>query len=203
MQLRMLSYTISLSLLFGITLTACTRPYTAFRAYDQGAMPIYDKRDPTRLLKATLQSQGVQVVEYGDSITLIVPTDRFYVFDTAELNDIQHAALNNIAALASYYPVSVFNIAGFTDEVGTWRYRQKLSLHRAQMMRTFLWANGVDLHRLIVVGYGDHYDVANNITVFGSAYNRRVEIQWKTYPQPPFNTPFNTIHYGARTVYVK
>lgn len=139
-------------------------------------------------LKMALKQQKVEVVEYGDTMTLIVPTDIYYVFDTAELNDLQYEGLHNILKLIQHYPQSRINIVGFTDDVGSWRHKKKLSLQRAQMMRTFLWANGVQLQRLSAVGYADHYDIAENTTVWGSEMNRRIEIQWKTYPQPLYVT---------------
>lgn len=129
-------------------------------------------------LRQELYHQGIEIVDYGDMTTLIVPTDKFFVFDTADFNEVRSSAFINIVKLIKLYPQSTISITGFTDEVGSWQHKKTLSLHRAKMIRTFLWANGVELQRLRPAGYGSHNDVASNATVLGSTMNRRVEIQW-------------------------
>ncbi|KTC97683.1 C-OmpA-like family protein CmpA [Legionella erythra] len=143
----------------------------------------------TSLYKETKQSivhdlneQDIQFVEYGDTMTLIVPTDRYYVFDTPELNDICYPALVNIVRLLRLYPNSTIYVAGFTDNIGSRRHKQKLSQARAEAMLTFLWANGIQAQRLTAEGYGDKHDVSDNKIIHGSAQNRRGEIQWFNAP---------------------
>ena len=45
-------------------------------------------------------------------------------------------------------------------------------------MVTFLWAKSVPTQRLKSEGFGQHFSVGNNQLIHGSAYNRRIEIQW-------------------------
>ena len=68
-----------------------------------------------------------------------------------------------------------FVVAGHTDAKGNAQYNKQLSLKRAESVRRFLAAHGVDLGRLDAIGYGseqplmpDHPD---------DAANRRVEIR--------------------------
>jgi len=184
MQLSATPLVAAFSLLSGLILISCSSPipynppYNDFRPYRVGSYALSAGKLKDRLLD-DLFDQGVQVVTYGNLLTVIMPTDMFFVFDTAELDDIQHEALNNIVRLLQNYPYAVFNIAGFTDDVGSWKHKKNLSLRRAQMVRTFLWAHGIDLCRLTVRGFGDHMDVASNNWALGSTWNRRVEIQWR------------------------
>jgi outer membrane protein OmpA-like peptidoglycan-associated protein len=99
-------------------------------------------------LIADLKKQDIEFIEYGDTMTLIIPTDRFYVFDTPHLNDICYAGLNNAVKLIKLYPHAPVYVAGFTDNVGTKFHKKQLSQARAETMLTFLWANGIQAKRL-------------------------------------------------------
>lgn len=129
-----------------------------------------------------LESQDrVQVVQERGKITLLVPTDFYYTYDTYELAETAYVGLQHIAQLVYLYSgdATVY-IAGFSDGgIGSSQERQKISKLRAQYMADFLWANGVPLNRLMVAGYGERYDIADNYLIHGAAMNRRVEIQWK------------------------
>lgn len=126
-----------------------------------------------------LQMQDIQFVQYGNTTTLVVPTDRYYVFDTAQLNDICYPGLENIIkllkSLPDCYPIYV---AGFTDNVGSSKHKKMLSQARAEAMLTFLWANNIPARDLHAQGYGEQHTIGDNHWIRGSAYNRRIEIQW-------------------------
>lgn len=127
-----------------------------------------------------LKRQDIQFVEYGDTMTLIVPTDKYYIFMSPRLNEICYPGLNNIIRLLRLYPLSPVYVAAFTDNVGSREHKKKLSQAQAETMLTYLWANGVRSVRLKAEGYGDKNDVADNKLIHGSAQNRRIEIQWFT-----------------------
>lgn len=67
-------------------------------------------------------------------------------------------------------------IEGFTDSTGSNDYNQKLSLRRANAVRTALIDMGVNSDRIATRGYGEMFPVANNNTAAGRQQNRRVEI---------------------------
>lgn len=129
-----------------------------------------------------LQRQDIQYVQYGDTVTLIIPTDRYYLFNSARLNDICYAGLNNIIRLLKYYGCTPIYVAGFTDDVGTRHHKNRLSQARAETMLTFLWAHRIHAQRLHAEGYGDKHDIGDNHLIHGSAYNRRIELQWLINP---------------------
>lgn len=149
------------------------------------------EESPQRLIEI-LGDESVQVVQEGKRVTVIVPTDKYYLSDSFELNDLYYSGLNHIAQLVLRDSDGIIYVAGFSDSFsggGTNRLsdRAKLSEERAESMADFLWANGVPLHRLRVKGYGERYDIANNRLVHGAAMNRRVEIQWETNSCPPLS----------------
>jgi len=159
-------------------------PYNNFHISNRSAAFIASRSTKPAIIKK-LQQQDIQFVQHGATMTLIVPTDKYYVFDTPKLNDICYPGLVNIIRLLKQYPNSRIYVAGFTDDIGAPRFKQKLSQARAEAMLTFLWANDIDARRLNAEGYGDKHDIAQNEIIHGSAQNRRVEIQW-------FNAPLTT-----------
>lgn len=134
-------------------------------------------------LKAELTNKyDIQIVEYGDTITLIIPTDRYYFFNSARFNQLCYAGLARIIKFIYFYPESTFYVAAFTDDVGSKRHKEKLTQARAETMLTFLWANGINAKHLNAEGYGSKYPIGDNRLIHGSAHNRRIEIQWFKNP---------------------
>ncbi len=132
-----------------------------------------------------LNKNDIEYVRYGDTVTLIVPTDHYFEFNSPLLNDICYEGLNNIVKLLNLYPCSDIYVAAFTDNVGP-RFRKKqLSDAQAETMLTFLWANDIRAKRLKGEGFGDRHPIADNQLIHGSAFNRRIEIQWVDAPSPP------------------
>lgn len=125
-----------------------------------------------------LSKDGIQFVQYGDICTLIVPTDRYYIFNSPEFNNICYKGLNDIVRLLSFYPKRKIYIAAFTDDVDYPYKNLKLSQARAETMLTFLWAHDIPAEMLDAKGFAERFDVGDNKLVRGSAYNRRIEIQW-------------------------
>lgn len=135
------------------------------------------KNTKARLIK-DLRKFDIKFIEYGDTVTFVVPTDRYYEFDTAHLNELCYPGLTTLMKVIKTYPKCCpIYVAGFTDAVGKRETKNKMSEARAETMLTYLWANGIQARRLNAEGYGDKFDVGDNKTVRGSAYNRRIEIQ--------------------------
>lgn len=125
-----------------------------------------------------LNKQNIIFIAYGDTRTLLIPTDHYFLFDSPRLNDLYYPGLNNIIRLLSYYPNTPFYVAGFTDDIGSRHHKRMLSQARAETMLTFLWANSIKARRLHAEGYADKHNIGDNLIIHGSAYNRRIEIQW-------------------------
>lgn len=131
-----------------------------------------------------LSKDGIQFIHYGDQYTLVVPTDRYYLFDSSRLNDICYKGLNDIVRLLSFYPKSKVFVAGFTDNVDYPYTNYKLSKARAETMLAFLWAHDIPAEMLKAQGFAERFDIGDNHLIRGSAYNRRIEIQWyETAPE--------------------
>lgn len=100
-------------------------------------------------------------------------------FDTgkATLRAESREALAQVAALMERQAGLRLAIVGHTDNVGSWDANLKLSLDRAEAVRSALAADyGIPASRLLARGMGSAQPVADNATPEGRARNRRVEL---------------------------
>ena len=74
-------------------------------------------------------------------------------------------------------PDTKVEIQGHTDNIGSEQYNMKLSEERAQTVRDYLVAKGIDPSRLTVKGYGESMPVTDNSTPEGRSLNRRIEFK--------------------------
>lgn len=70
----------------------------------------------------------------------------------------------------------IINVDGYTDDIGSDLYNDKLSMQRAEAVADYLTDNGVNRDIIITRGFGKTNFVADNDTEEGRAKNRRVEI---------------------------
>jgi outer membrane protein OmpA-like peptidoglycan-associated protein len=68
-------------------------------------------------------------------------------------------------------------ISGHTDNTGTLKINQKLSLQRAMVVSNYLIKKGIDKKRISQKGFADTRPIADNKTSKGRALNRRVDIE--------------------------
>ena len=86
-------------------------------------------------------------------------------------------ALRNIAQAVVQSKQPVLDIDGHTDNVGTAKLNQDLSLRRAQAVRQALLSQfGISPKKLTANGFGFTRPVESNDSVEGRAHNRRVEL---------------------------
>jgi peptidoglycan-associated lipoprotein len=71
-----------------------------------------------------------------------------------------------------------FEIAGYTDSIGSKEYNEKLGLERAEAVMRYLYEqHQIPLFKMNVISYGEDNQVAENNTKTGRAQNRRVVIR--------------------------
>lgn len=68
-----------------------------------------------------------------------------------------------------------FEIAGYTDNIGSAEDNLKLAKARAESVRAYVILKGVDADRLNAAGYGAEHPIGDNATPAGRASNRRIE----------------------------
>jgi outer membrane protein OmpA-like peptidoglycan-associated protein len=140
-----------------------------------GAVGAYQDRQEAEL-RRQMAGTGVEVVRQGDNITLNMPGNVTFAFDSSNLQSQVLPVLNNVAGTLNEYNQTIVEVAGHTDSVGTDSYNQALSERRANAVAAYLGSKGIMQQRMIVVGAGETRPVASNDTEAGRAQNRRVEI---------------------------
>jgi len=103
--------------------------------------------------------------------------DAFFDFDKATLKPEGKAKLDDLASKLGSLNLEVIIAVGHTDSVGSDAYNQKLSVRRAEAVKSYLVGKGVDEKRVYTEGKGEKQPVATNSTAAGRAQNRRVEIE--------------------------
>ena len=87
--------------------------------------------------------------------------------------------LQAMVAIFKEYPQADFSIEGHTDSDGSASSNQLLSERRANAVRDYLIANGINADRLTAAGFGESNPIDSNKTRSGKANNRRVEVKLK------------------------
>lgn len=140
-----------------------------------GAVGNYQDKQEAKL-RAQMAGTGVDVVRKGDNITLDMPGNVTFAFDSAALNPQFNDVLAKVAQTLTEFDQTVIQIAGHTDSTGAHAYNMKLSEQRAGSVKSFLAGRGVPSQRMQTVGAGPDHPIADNSTEAGRAENRRVEI---------------------------
>jgi OOP family OmpA-OmpF porin len=103
--------------------------------------------------------------------------DAFFDFDKAVLKPDGKAKLNDLVSKLQDLNLEVIIAVGHTDSIGSDSYNQKLSVRRAEAVKSYLVSKGVESNRVYTEGKGEKQPVATNKTAAGRAQNRRVEIE--------------------------
>ncbi len=100
------------------------------------------------------------------------------LFDTGKytLKPGTQVSLAKVSGILQAYPGLKLQVEGYTDSVGSADFNQKLSENRAEAVRDFLVAQGVQMNNIAATGYGQNDPVADNGTASGRALNRRVQL---------------------------
>ena len=121
--------------------------------------------DPQAGGSAPPGSQQDFVVNVGDRV--------FFESDSSELTSQSIATLEKQAQWLQVYNQYTFTIEGHADERGTREYNIALGARRAQTVRDYLVARGVEGHRMRTISFGKERPVAvcDNISCWSQ--NRR------------------------------
>lgn len=123
------------------------------------------------------QQNNVQVVQLGDQIRIIIPTDGCFDLYTTTILPACRPKLDAAASILKAYGNSPVVVAGFTDAVASPSASKTLSKRQADSFVAYFWARqGIPYQRFTAIGYGQDNPIADNVNVDGSSYNRRMEI---------------------------
>ena len=88
-------------------------------------------------------------------------------------------ALDTVILVMTKYPQTSLTISGHTDNTGSRKINDRLSISRAKKVQTYLVKKGLAINRTSLVGMADTQPIADNATKKGRAQNRRVDLAIK------------------------
>ncbi|MDQ3100447.1 MAG: OmpA family protein [Bacteroidota bacterium] len=99
-------------------------------------------------------------------------------FNTAsyDLLPASNTELEKLVRLLKGNPTLRIELGGHTDDVGSDDANLKLSDQRANTVRTYLVATGIEAERITAKGYGETKPIESNDSEEGRAQNRRTEV---------------------------
>lgn len=101
-----------------------------------------------------------------------------YQSNSDQLTKASQERLRQLAEYLKHDPnIDEVSIDAFTDSYGGRSLNYELSKRRAEQVKAFLLAQGVDESRFTVTGFGEKRHIASNETELGRAKNRRVVIR--------------------------
>lgn len=89
---------------------------------------------------------------------------------------IKHSTLDDLAERLQIYKNVEIEVQGYTDSYGSPQANKVISQRRADQVKKYLVAKGVEEERITAKGYGATNFIADNDTEDGREQNRRIEI---------------------------
>jgi outer membrane protein OmpA-like peptidoglycan-associated protein len=147
-----------------------------FRASKEGFMNLSDSLaivefDPYNGITKDLYMMPIEV---GITVRL---NNIFFDFDKTTLRPESIPQLDRVVEFMKNNPSVKVEIGGHTDSRGSDAYNINLSQGRADAVVNYVLGHGIDFHRILARGYGEHHPVASNTTDEGRQTNRRVEFK--------------------------
>ena len=127
-------------------------------------------------IEEEMPSVVVQRVEEDINIVFDEESGVYFETNKHDLNTPSKETIHKLAGILKEYPNSNILIEGHTDNVGKEESNFLLSKYRAQSVKEYLVAQGIDEQRFTVRYYGESQPKYDNNTVEGKSKNRRVEV---------------------------
>ena len=140
---------------------------------------VIDLIDRCVFVKGPASNYGCPVLPAQEIMDELNEYGRTILFDTAKwsFKKESYATLEPMTKILKEYPDADFIIEGHTDSVGTDQSNQLLSERRANAVRDYFIANGINADRLTTKAFGEGTPVDTNNTPAGRQNNRRTEVK--------------------------
>ena len=111
-------------------------------------------------------------IQVGSTVRM---NNLFFITGKSEINKWSYPELQRLADLMKKHIKMEVEISGHSDNIGSDKLNNSLSLERANAVRNYLISNGIDGKRLVAKGYGKTKPLVSNDTEEGRKKNRRVD----------------------------
>jgi outer membrane protein OmpA-like peptidoglycan-associated protein len=129
-------------------------------------------------MRERLKTQLNQVLQTRESARglIVNMSDVLFDFNKYTLKPETREKLAKVSGILLAYPGLKMQVEGYTDNIGSDEYNQRLSDQRAGAVRDYLETQGVSQGNITSQGFGKTHPIADNSTNSGRAQNRRVEM---------------------------
>ena len=147
----------------------------AQQAAEQSAQQASQQAEQVRERLRQQLNQVLQTTETARGL-IVNMSDVLFDFNKYTLKPETREKLAKVSGILLAYPNLKVQVEGYTDNIGSDEYNQKLSEQRADGVREYLVSQSVTDGNVTAKGYGKSDPVADNSTNEGRAKNRRVEM---------------------------
>jgi outer membrane protein OmpA-like peptidoglycan-associated protein len=147
----------------------------AQQAAEQSAQQAAQQIEQARERLKQQLNQVLQTTETARGL-IVNMSDVLFDFNKYTLKPEAREKLAKVSGILLAYPNLKLQVEGYTDNIGSDEYNQKLSEQRADAVRDYLASQGVPDANITAAGYGKSSPIADNSTNSGRAQNRRVQM---------------------------
>jgi outer membrane protein OmpA-like peptidoglycan-associated protein len=147
----------------------------AQQAAEQAAQQASQQAEQVREKLRQQLNQVLQTTETARGL-IVNMSDVLFDFNKYTLKPEAREKLAKVSGILLAYPNLKLQVEGYTDNIGSDEYNQKLSEERADSVRTYLVSQSVADSNVTAKGLGKSGPIADNSTNQGRAQNRRVEL---------------------------
>lgn len=132
--------------------------------------------DSNTTLADKLENRGVNIIELGDQILIVIPSSRLFNDTTSTIRPQAYSTLNLVAQYINSFTKMLVKVSAYTADTGVSSVDTSLSKQQAGHVAKALLAEGVDARILYAEGYGGTHLVSKNVDDWDGNDNYRIEI---------------------------
>lgn len=134
-----------------------------------------------------LRSHDVPVLRAGQTVKIVLPSEKLFVNDTAEFSENYQPILSTVADFMRSFSKITVKVVGYSNpnplaiKTKTGSMDAALTQAQAQAVAHYLWCHNINARLLYAVGKNGHDPVAWAGSPVGRLLNRRVVIIFRYY----------------------
>ena len=134
---------------------------------------------PGKVTYESLNCNGITVIEHGDELHLVMPTDYFFDPDSNTIKNDKSHVFNLIFKMLKNINSPII-ITGHSDGIGHEKDQIIKTKKMAEELKSYFWMLGIPQKQIMTIGAGSKYPISDH-NVRGNALNRRIVISVRNY----------------------